>query len=68
MLAELGHELRPVLLHEALAHQRDGLEQQGSDLLIWAAHQKADQVLLHNAQTSLVDKVAWVIFIVLELL
>ena len=64
MVAQLRDECRPVFLDEPLAHKGDALEQKGGNLVIRAAHQEADQVLLHDLETLLVDQVGWVVFII----
>ena len=39
---KLRDQRRPLILNEALAHERDAFEQELCDLLVWAAHNQID--------------------------
>ena len=63
LFGKLWNECRPVFLDVALAHECDALKQDACKLVIRAAHQEADEVLLQHLEATLVDKVGRVVLV-----
>ena len=63
MFCKLWNECRPVLLDVALTHESDALKQDVGKLVIRAAHEQANEVLLQHLQATFVDKVGRVVLV-----
>ena len=63
LFGKLWNECRPVFLDVALAHECDALKQDVCELVVRAAHEEADEVLLQHLEATLVDKVGRIVLI-----